>query len=134
MTSLIARWGVPVVGFVIGVLIAASMLGNHATPLEAGLAFAIVAAYTVAIQLLRSRSDVASLLTGTPRDERWESINNRALALAAQVMAIVILVAFLIAQFAGKDFAGGSSIAYAWLCAVFAAAYLGGIGWYRLRS
>ncbi len=134
MSSTIARWSVPVIGFVIGVLIAAATLSSHAAPWEAALAFGIVAVYTVALQLLRSRSDVASLLTGLPRDERWESINNRALALAAQVMAIAILVAFLAAQFGGSRFGGGDAIAYAWLGAIFAMAYLGGIAWYRVRS
>ena len=129
MKTLITRWSVPVVGFIIGILIAAALLGSHASPAQAALSFAIVAAYTIALQLLRSRSDVASLLTGLPRDERWESINARALALAAQVIAVVVLIAFLVTQFAGGD-----AVAYAWLGAVFAVSYLGGIGWYRARS
>lgn len=129
MTNLVTRWSVAVIGLAIGLLVAAAMLGSHATPAEAALSFAIVAAYTVVLHLLRSRSDVASLLTGLPRDERWESINLRALALAAQVMAVVLLVAFLATQFAGGD-----GIAYATMGAVFALSYLGGIGWYRLRS
>lgn len=129
MTNLVTRWSVAVIGLVIGLLVAAATMGSHGTPAEAALSFGIVATYTLAVQLLRSRSDVASLLTGLPRDERWESINLRALALAAQVMAVVLLVAFLVTQFGGGD-----ALAYAWPGAVFAVSYLGGIAWYRARS
>jgi hypothetical protein len=129
MTNLVTRWSVAVIGLVIGVLVAAATLGSNGTPGEAALSFAIVAAYTVALQLLRSRSDVAMLLTGLPRDERWESINLRALALAAQVMAVILLIAFLVTQFRGGD-----ALVYAWPGAVFAVSYLGGIAWYRARS
>jgi Na+/H+ antiporter NhaD/arsenite permease-like protein len=129
MTKLINRWSVAVIGLVIGVLMAAATLGSNRSPAEAALSFGIVATYTIALQLLRSRSDVASLLTGLPRDERWETINMRALALAAQVMAIVLLIAFLVTQFRGGD-----ALAYAWPGALFAVAYLGGIAWYRARS
>ena len=72
---------------------------------------------------------MASLLSGLPRDERWESINLRALSLAAQVIAVVLVGAFLVTQFSGGD-----ADTYARLGAVFAAAYLGGLVWYRRRS
>ena len=124
-----SKWFVPAVGFVIGILMAAAELGRNAAPWQAALAFAIVAVYALGLRLLQSRSETASLLSGLPVDERWESINNRALALAAQVIAVVVLIAFLVTQFAGGD-----AVAYAWLGAVFAVSYLGGIGWYRARS
>jgi hypothetical protein len=41
----------------------------------------------------------------------------------------VLVLAFLVTQFAGGD-----STPYAWLGAVFALAYLGGILWYRWRQ
>ena len=129
MTTALSKWFVPIVGLVIGILIAASMLGSNASPVEAALSFAIVAGYALVLRLLQSRSDVASLLSGLPRDERWESINLRALSLAAQVMAIVLVVAFLVTQFGRAD-----ASPYAWLGAVFALSYLGGIVWYRQRS
>ena len=72
---------------------------------------------------------MASLLSGLPRDERWASINLRALSLAAQLIAIVLVGAFLVTQFGGAD-----STPYAWLGAVFALGYLGGLVWYRSRS
>ena len=128
MTTL-SKWFVPAVGFVLGILIAAAELGRNATPWQAADAFAIVAGYALALRALQSRSDMASLLSGLPRDERWESINNRALSLAAQVIAVVLVIAFLAAQFGGGD-----ADTYARLGAVFAVAYLGGLIWYRRRS
>jgi hypothetical protein len=78
--------------------------------------------------VLQSRSDMASLLSGLPRDERWESINLRALSLAGQLIAVVLVGAFLVTQF------GGDSTPYAWVGAVFGVGYLGGLLWYRSRS
>jgi hypothetical protein len=129
MTMGMSKWVVPAVGFVLGLLIAAAELGRQASPAQAGVAFAIVAGYAIALRVLQSRSDMASLLSGLPRDERWESINLRALSLAAQLIAVVLVGAFLVTQFGGAD-----SMPYAWLGAVFAVAYLGGLLWYRSRS
>jgi hypothetical protein len=129
MTTGMSKWVVPAVGFVLGLLIAAAELGRQASPAQAGVAFAIVAGYAIALRVLQSRSDVASLLSGLPRDERWESINVRALSLAAQLIAVVLVGAFLVARFGGAD-----ATPYAWLGAVFAVAYLGGLVWYRSRS
>jgi len=128
MTTL-SRWFVPAVGLVLGLLIAAAELGRNASPLQAAVAFVIVAGYALALRALQSRSDMASLLSGLPRDERWTSINVRALSLAAQVMAIVLVGAFLVTQFSGGD-----ADTYARLGAIFALAYLGGLIWYRARS
>ena len=69
------------------------------------------------------------IVSGLPVDERWESINNRALALAAQVIAVIILVVFLV-----TEYEGGDAMPYALLEAAFAAAYFGGILWYRWRQ
>jgi hypothetical protein len=128
MTSL-SKWFVPAAGVILGLLIAAAEMGRNASPWQAALAFAIVAGYAIALRVLQSRSDMASLLSGLPRDERWESINLRALSLAAQVMAVVLVAAFLVTQFGGGD-----ATPYAWLGALFAVAYLGGLVWYRSRS
>ncbi len=129
MSARLSRWFVPLLGLVIGLLVAAAELGRQATLVEAVLAFAIVAAYALGLRALQSRSDTASLLSGMPRDERWVSINNQALALAAQLIAVALLAAFLVTQFGGGD-----AMPYAWLGAVFAIGYLGGIAWYRWRS
>jgi hypothetical protein len=124
-----SKWVVPAVGFVLGLLIAAAELGRQASLPEAGVAFAIVAGYAIALRVLQSRSDMASLFSGLPRDERWESISLRALSLAAQVIAVVLVGAFLVTRFGGAD-----ATPYSWLGAVFAVAYLGGLLWYRSRS
>ena len=129
MTASMSKWFVPIVGFVLGILIAAAELGRDANPAQAAVAFAIVAAYAITLRLLQSRSDMASLLSGLPRDERWASINLRALSLAAQLVAVVLVSAFLVARFAGGD-----ATPYAWVGAVFALGYLGGLVWYRSRS
>jgi len=129
MTTGMSRWVVPAVGFVLGLLIAAAEMGRNASPGQAAVAFAIVAGYAIALRVLQSRSDMASLLSGLPRDEHWASINLRALSLAAQLIAVVFVGAFLVAQFGGAD-----STPYAWLGAVFALGYLGGLVWYRSRS
>jgi hypothetical protein len=129
MTTNMSRWVVPAVGFVLGLLIAAALLGRHASLGQAAVAFVIVAGYAIALRVLQSRSDMASLLSGLPRDERWESINLRALSLAGQLIAVVLVGAFLVTQFGGGD-----STPYAWVGAVFGVGYLGGLLWYRSRS
>ncbi len=129
MTTPMSRWAVPLLGLVLGFLIALAEMGRQASPVQVVVAFAIVAGYAIGLRALQSRSDMASLLSGLPRDERWSSINLRALSLAAQVIAVVLVGAFLVTQFAGSD-----AMPYAWLGAVFAVAYLGGLAWYQLRS
>ena len=129
MTTSMTRWIVPIFGVGLALLIAAAELGRHASPIEALVAFAIVAGYALAVGVLQSRSDVASLLSGLPGDERWASINVRALAVAAQVVAVVLVLAFVVVQFGGGD-----ATPYAWLGAVFGVAYLGALVWIRSRS
>jgi hypothetical protein len=129
MTTNMSKWVVPIVGFILGLLIAAAELGRQASPAQAIVAFAIVAGYAIALRILQSRSDMASLLSGLPRDERWASINLHALSLAAQLTAVVLVFAFL-----ATEFAGGDAMPYAWVGAIFAVGYLGGLVWYRSRS
>ena len=83
----------------------------------------------VSLRALESRPGVAGALSGLPRDERWTSINLRALSLAARVLAIVLLGAFMLTQLTGGD-----ADTYARIGAIFAAAYLVGLVWYRSRS
>lgn len=122
-----SRWAVPAFAVVIGLVMAAAEL-RVGTPLQAGVTFAIVAGYGIALRLLQARSKTVSLLSGLRVDERWDSINQRALALAAVVMASILVIAFLVTQFGGGD-----AMPYAWLGAALAMAYFGGIIWYRWR-
>ena len=129
MTTSMNKWIVPIFGVGLALVVAAAELGRHASPLEALVAFVIVAGYALALRVLQSHSDVASLLSGMPGDERWASINSRALAAAAQVVAVVLVVAFLIVQFGGGD-----ATPYAGIAAVFGVSYLGALAWIRSRS
>jgi len=129
MTNRWSKWVVPIFGLVLGLLIAAAELAQHASLADALVGFAIVAAYALAILLLQSRSETVSLLSGLPVDERWASINQRALASAAQIIALVLLGAFIIVEFGGGD-----AMPYAAMAAVFGVAYLGSMMWYRWRS
>ncbi len=129
MSTSVSRWLVPAIALVIGLLIVAAELDRNASPASALVGFTVVVGYALVIRFLQSRSETASLLSGIPVDERWEFINNRALSLAAQLLAVVLVTAFLVTQFTGGD-----PMPYAWTGAVFAATYLGGIVWYRSRS
>lgn len=129
MSTTLSKWLVPVLGFVIGILICAAELGHNATPLQGVVSFAIVAGYALAVRFLQARSEIASLFAGLPVDERWESINQRSLSNAAQVLAVALVIAFLGFSFAGRD-----AMPYAWLGALFALSYLGSIIWYRFRA
>lgn len=128
MTTL-SKWFVPAVGIVLGLAIAAAEMARSGNPAQAAVAFAFVAGYVLILRAFQSRSDMAMLLSGLPRDERWTSINVRALSMAAQVMAVVIVIGFLATQFGG-----GETDTYARLGAIFAVAYVGGLIWYRSRS
>ncbi len=129
MTSRVEKWLVPAVAVAMGVIIAAAELSQHASPWVALSAIVILGAYAVALFFLRSRSDTASLLSGISVDERWDSINQRALAAAAQLMALVLVLAFV-----AVEATGGDAMPYAWMAAVFGLGYLGGILWFRWRS
>jgi hypothetical protein len=123
------RWLVPAVGIVIGILMTIALMGQHASPAQIALSLVFVVGYAVAVQVLGRRSDVAAVLAGHPADERWTSINEKALSLAAQVTAVVLVTAFLVVSFQGGD-----ALPYAWVGAVLAVSYLAGLAWYRARS
>jgi hypothetical protein len=129
VTNKLYKFFVPVLAFVLGSLISLAELGQHASVAQAVLGFAIVGAYALALLFLQSRSETASLLSGLPVDERWSSINERALAAAAQVFAVAAVGTFIVVQFSGGD-----AMPYAYMTAVFAVAYLGFILWFRWRS
>jgi hypothetical protein len=125
MTTNVARWFVPAVGILLGVLIAAAELGRGASPLEATVAFAIVAGYVLVLRALQSRSDMASVLSGLPTDERGHR-STCARSFAGQSSRSLV-VAYLVTQFSGGD-----SPAYAQLAGSRVATR--GLVWYRARS
>jgi hypothetical protein len=123
------KWFVPILALVVGLLMAFAEMGQRASAFQVILAFAIVGAYALALVVLQSRSETVSLLSGLPVDERWASINQRSLASAAQVIAVVLVGAWIVVEFAGGD-----AMPYASMAVVFAVAYLGSILWFRWRS
>ena len=129
MRTAMTKWFVPGLALVLGLLIVAASIGAGAKPAQYVLGFLVVAGYAIALVALQSRSDVAKVLSGLPPDERWESINLRALSVASQVIAVVLVAAFLV-----SSVTGGDPMPYAWLGAVYALAYLGSLAWLRVRS
>jgi hypothetical protein len=95
---------------------------------HAYLMFAMIGASLVVLRVLTSRSETVSTLLGVPVDERWESINTRAWALAAQITFVGLWATLVAMQVAGWDY-----MPYLVVGAVLATAYLGGVLWYRWR-
>ncbi len=129
MTSKWFRWFVPLVALILGLLITLAEIRQHASGAQAFVSIVVVCAYALALAVLQSRSETASLLAGLPVDERWTSINQRALASAAQVIAVATVGAFVIVEYSGGD-----PMPYALMASIFALAYLGGVVWFRWRS
>jgi hypothetical protein len=129
MTTGMSRWVGPVVAIALGLLGAGVALVHHSSLAEAAIIFFAVTGYPFLVLASRWRIDVGSVLSGRPRDERWESIHLRALSLAAQVLAVLLAAAFL-----ATSMGGGDPVPYAVLGIGFAVTYLGGIAWYRARS
>lgn len=121
-------WWLVLVGLAVGGVLGAADLMATGSSGRALTDVAIVAGYTVLLALLRSRSDTASVLAGTPVDERWESINLHALAGAGLVAAVVSLGGLVLAEVTGHDGFGFVIVAGA-----VGIAYIGGILWYRWR-
>lgn len=129
MKSLASRWSMPVVGLAIGAAISLAGWLHYGSVLGSVLGFAITCAYVGGVVVLRTRSETATLLTGIAVDERWASINERALSAAAQLMALILVAALIVV-----NIAGGDPMPYAQMAVAFAIAYLGGILWFRWRS
>jgi hypothetical protein len=123
-----SRWVGPAIAVGLGLLGAAAALRNQASLAQAAIVFVAVVAYAIVVIASGWRFDLGSVLSGRPRDERWESIHVAALALAGQVLAVALAGAFV-----WTTFGGGDPGPYAWLLAVFAITYLGGVAWYRAR-
>jgi hypothetical protein len=129
MTKRLHKWATPLVGIALGLVLAVVELVRTSSAALAVAVLAIMAAYSLVLVLLRARSETVSLLSGLAVDERWESINRRALASTAEVMAIVLVGAFI-----GVEATGGDATPYSWTAAVLGVSYVVGITWYRWRS
>ena len=128
---MLTRLSSPVVavGVVVGLIIGgADLVAGH--PLwQAALGFAIPLAYGILVTLVATRSETVSVLAGRPVDERWQHINLVASTWAFGASAIVLLVAFVVA-----NATGGDRLPYAFIGAVMAAAYVGSLAIIRARS
>ena len=123
------NWATPITGVLLAVMIGAVEYQRTGSAVEGLVAFLIVAGYALLVLVLQSRSETASLLAGRPVDERWSSINDRALARAANVMAVFLAAAFVVVEVTGGD-----AMPYAWSALVLVVAYVTATLWYRWRS
>jgi len=128
MTNRVRRWSTAAIGVAIAIVIAVVEIRRYGSAFDGALDVAIIGGYVVALLVLRSRSETAGVLAGEILDERWQLINQRALALTGQLIAAVLVAAFIVA-----DATGGNAGPYAWTAALVGATYLGGILWYRWR-
>ena len=128
---MLTRLSSPVVavGVVVGLVIGgADLVAGH--PLwQAALGFAIPVAYGILVALVATRSETVSVLAGKPVDERWHHITLVASTWAFGASAIVLLVAFVVA-----NATGGDRLPYAFIGAVMAAAYVGSLAIIRARD
>jgi hypothetical protein len=118
MTTLL-RWPTLTVGVVVGLIMAGAAMIAGGSLVHAGLAGGIPVVYAVAVSLLATRSDVASVLAGAPVDERLEHLNMEAASIAFGATAIVTLAAFVAAQVTGGDW-----LPWALLCVAMMLSYV----------
>jgi uncharacterized membrane protein len=124
-----SSWRTPVVGVAIALVVAGIQYKSTGSAAEAIAVLAIVGGYALGLVALRSRRETAGVLSGVVVDERYELIHQRALAFSAQVMAVVLVGAFVATEVIGNDAAP-----YAWPAGVLGASYLAAMFWYRWRS
>jgi hypothetical protein len=120
-------WVTPAVGVTIGLLylVGFSVGGKPGYGLAA---LAVMVAFSAAIALAGRRSETVRGLLDH-RDERLAGIDLRATAVTAVVMILAVLAGFVVEVARGHD---GS--AYALIGAVGGVAYLGAVGYFRVRS
>ena len=93
------------------------------------ISFAIMAAYALVVFVLSTRSDIAGVLAGNARDERYRAIDERAVAVTGMVLILYVIGGFLWEQAHGR-----SGMPYTLMGAVAAAAYLASIVYGRFRG
>lgn len=93
------------------------------------VSFAIMAVYALVVFAFSTRSDVASVLAGSPRDERYRAIDQRSLAATGVVLILYVIGGFLWEQAHGR---GG--MPFTLMGAVAGVTYLAAIVYGRLRG
>jgi hypothetical protein len=120
-------WVTPAVGVACGLIyLIAFSLGGH--PGYGLIALGVMVAFSAGIALLGRRSETVRGLLDH-RDERLAGIDLRATAVTAVVMILAILAGFVIEVARGHDGAP-----FALIGAVGGVAYLGAVGYFRVRG
>jgi hypothetical protein len=120
-------WVTPATGVAIGlVYLIAFTIGGH--PGNGLIGLGIMVAFSAAIALLGRRSETVRGILDH-RDERLAGIDLRATAVTAVVMILAVLAGFTIEVARGHDGAP-----FALIGAVGGLAYLGAVGYFRVRG
>lgn len=85
----------------------------------------IMLGYGLVLTAFRHRSETVGLLAGEATDERRRDINTRATAAMGNVLAAVLVVAFMVSLAVGSALAG----TFAWLAALGAVVYAVSLAW-----
>ena len=120
-------WVTPATGVAIGLvyLIAFSIGGQPGNGL---IGLGIMVAFSAAIVLLARRSETVRGILDH-RDERLAGIDLRATAVTAVVMIVAVLAGFVVEVARGQD-----GMPFALIGAVGGVAYLGAVGYFRVRG
>jgi cobalamin synthase len=124
-----SRWTTPVLGLVIGLIALAVQAARG--DLGGGVgSLVIMAVYAAFLLALGGRNEMVSLLRGGPGDERAGQIQQRALAMTAQVLVPVLVAGFLVELARGAD----DLPVWTWLCSLAGVVYLLALGLLSRRS
>lgn len=127
-TPMGTRWGMPALGFLLGVLLlAASAIGGQ--PVVGIGMFAVMAIYSLVLVAFGGRSDMVGVLRGQPVDERLAGFDVVATAVAG-LAAILVALGGFVWQIAH----GQSGTEFAVVGAVAGIGYLVALVWLRWRS
>jgi Na+/H+ antiporter NhaD/arsenite permease-like protein len=88
-----------------------------------------MAAYGLAVFALSTRSDIAGVLAGNARDERYRAIDQRAVAVTG-----IVLILYVIGGFLWEQAHGRSGMPFTLMGAVAGAVYLAAIVYGRFRG
>jgi hypothetical protein len=114
-----SRWTTPALGLLIGLVALAVQAARG--DLGGGVgSLVIMAIYAVVLLAFGGRSEVVSLMRGHAGDERAGQIQQRALAMTAQVLVPVLVGGFLVELARGAD----DLPVWTWLCALAGVTYL----------
>ncbi len=118
----------PLTAVVIGFVLIGLELSQGASPAPAAEGGAILFAYALALWFFQNRSDAVSVLAGRPVDELWQTINQKAMAVAATLAAMVALAGFGLMVLLGRE-----SWQFGSMAGVLGLGYIGAIIWYKWR-